>query len=194
MDAKDHEYLDAFEKRMTQAVVESCSADGLLEGQMLEVEDLDGKWRTSAPEYMAAAVPQIAEYPSAAVAWACYLGMGAAVLWDKSWGGYKDTDDWYTLIASPRGFDCMDEYVTECLLGYRLGGTEAVKIEDAVRRAAHTALSMIRKEQIEPQSAMAFHVFARTAKVFYRLGVSIALRRLGYKYVKVRIDGSAPES
>lgn len=194
MDAKDHEYLDAFERRMSKALVESCTADGLLEGQMLEVEDLDGKWRTSAPEYMAAAVPQIADYPSAAVAWACYLGMGAAVLWDKSWGEYKDTDDWYTLIVSPRGFDCMDEYVTECLLGYRLGGAEAVKIEDAVRRAAHTALSMIRKEQIEPQSAMAFHVFARTAKVFYRLGVSIALRRLGYKYVKVRIDGSAPES
>lgn len=194
MDTKDHEYLDAFEKRMTQAVVESCSADGLLEGQMLEVEDLDGKWRTSAPEYMAAAVPQIAEYPSAAVAWAGYMGMGAAVLWDKSWGEYKDVEDWYSLMASPRGFDCMDEYVTECLLGYKLGGAEAAKIEDAVRRAAHTALSMIRKEQIEPQSAMAFHVFARTARVFYRLGVSIALRRLGYKYVKVRIDGSAPES
>ncbi len=194
MDAKDHEYLDAFEKRMTQALVESCSADGLLEGQMLEVEDLDGKWRTSAPEYMAAAVPQIAEYPSAAVAWAGYMGMGAAVLWDKSWGEYKDVEDWYSLMATPRGFDCMDEYVTECLLGYKLGGAEAAKIEDAVRRAAHTALSMIRKEQIEPQSAMAFHVFARTARVFYRLGVSIALRRLGYKYVKVRIDGSAPES
>ena len=41
MDTKDHEYLDAFEKRMTQALVESCSADGLLDGQMLEVEELD---------------------------------------------------------------------------------------------------------------------------------------------------------
>lgn len=97
-------------------------------------------------------------------------------------------------MASPRGFDCMDEYVTECLLGCKSGSGEAVKIEDAVRRAAHTALSMIRKEQIEPQSVMAFHVFARTTKVFYRLGVSIALRRLGYHYVKVRIDSSAPES
>lgn len=194
MDTKDHEYLDAFEKRMTQALVESCSADGLLDGQMLEVEELDGKWRTSAPEYMAAAVPQIAGYPAAAVAWAGYMGMGAAVLWDKSWGEYKGVEDWYSLMASPRGFDCMDEYVTECLLGYKLGGAEAAKIEGGVRRAAHKALSMIRKEQIEPQSAMAFHVFARTAKVFYRLGASIALRCMGYRYVKVRIDGSAPES
>ncbi len=145
MDTKDHEYLDAFEQRVSKALVESCTADGLLEGQMLEVEELDEKWRTSAPEYMAAAVPQIADYPSAAVAWAFYMGMGAAVLWDKSWGEYKDVEDWYTLIASPRGFDCMDEYVTECLLGCKLGGEEAAKIEAAVRRAAHTALSMIRK-------------------------------------------------
>lgn len=194
MDTKDHEYLDAFEQRVSKALVESCTADGLLEGQMLEVEELDEKWRTSAPEYMAAAVPQIADYPSAAVAWACYMGMGAAVLWDKSWGEYKDVEDWYTLIASPRGFDCMDEYVTECLLGCKLGGEEAAKIEAAVRRAAHAALSMIRKEQIEAQSAMAFHVFARTTKVFFRLGVSIALRRLGYHYVKVRLNGTAPES
>lgn len=120
--------------------------------------------------------------------------MGAAVLWDKSWGEYKNVDDWYALMVSPRGFDCMDEYVTECLLGCKSGCGEAVKIEDAVRRAAHTALSMIRKEQIEPQSVMAFHVFSRTTKVFYQLGVSIALRRLGYHYVKVRIDSSAPES
>ena len=67
MDTKDHEYLDAFEKRMTQALIESCSADGLLDGQMLEVEELAGKWRTSAPEYMAAAVPQNAGDPAAAV-------------------------------------------------------------------------------------------------------------------------------
>lgn len=194
METKDHEYLDAFGQRVSKALVESCTADGLLEGQMLEVEELDEKWRTSAPEYMAAAVPQIADYPMAAVAWACYLGMGAAVLWDKSWGEYKDVDDWYKLIASPRGFDCMDEYVTECLLGCKLDGEDATKIEESVRRAAQTALSMIRKEQIEPQSAMAFHVFARTTKEFFRLGVSIALRRLGYHYVKVRINGAAPES
>ena len=126
METKDREYLDAFEQRVSQALVESCTADG----QMIDVEELDGKWRTSAPEYMAAAVPQIADYPAAAVAWACYLGMGAAVLWDKSWGEYKDVDDWYALMASPRGFDCMDEYVTECLLGCKSGSGEAVKIED----------------------------------------------------------------
>jgi hypothetical protein len=47
---------------------------------------------------------------------------------------------------------------------------------------------MIRKEGIEPQSVMAFHLFARVAKVFYRLGVSLELRHRGYKYVKMNVN------
>lgn len=194
MDTKDLEYLDSFAAKLSQALVAQCTSAGMLDGRMLEVEELDAKWRTSAPEYMADAVPQIAEYPSAAVAWACYVGMGSAVLWDKSWGEYKDRDDWYALMASPRGFDCMDEYVTECLVGYGLESAEATKLESTVRGCAHTTLGLIRKEGIEPQSAMAFHVFARAVKVFFRLGVSLELRHRGYKYVKVTIDGSSPVS
>ena len=194
METKDFEFLDGFAGKLSEALVQQCTAAGMLDGKMLLVEELDEKWRSSAPEYMAAAVPQIAEYPSAAVAWACYVGMGAAALWDKSWGDYKDTDDWYSLMASPRGFDCMDEYVTECLVGYRLDSDEAAKLESVIRGCAHTALNMIRKEGIEPQSRMAFHVFARAAKVFFGLGVSLELRHRGYKYVKVTVNAEPPVS
>lgn len=194
METKDLEFLNGFAEKLSEALVGQCTSDGMLDGKMLMVDELNEKWRSSAPEYMAAAVPQIAEYPSAAIAWACYVGMGAAVLWDKSWGDYKDVDDWYSLMASPRGFDCLDEYVTECLVGYHLDSAEAAKIETVIRNCAHTALTMIRKEGVEPQSAMAFHVFARAVKVFFELGVSLELRHRGYKYVKVTIDGSAPLS
>ena len=47
---------------------------------------------------------------------------------------------------------------------------------------------MIRKENIEPQSPDAFYVFARSVKVLFKVGVSIALKRLGYKYQKVTVD------
>jgi len=46
---------------------------------------------------------------------------------------------------------------------------------------------MIRKEGIEPQSPDAFYVFARSVKVLFKIGVSVALKRLGYKYEKVTI-------
>ena len=196
MEEKDLEFLNSFTEKLEKTVVDLCSADELLDSKMLEVEELDEKWRTSAPEYMAEAVPQIAEYPLAAIAWACYVGMGAAVLWDKSWGEYKDVEDWYTLMAKPRGFDCLDEYVVECLVGYQLEGDAAKKLESTIRKCANAAHTMIRKEGIEPQSVMAFHLFARVVKVFFRLGVSLELRRMGYKYVKVNLDvqGEAPLS
>ncbi len=193
MEEKDLELLNTFAENLSKAVVKQCTDDKLLDGQMLTVEELNEKWRSSAAEYMAVAVPQIAEYPLAAIAWACYMGMGAAVLWDKSWGEYKDIEDWYSLMAGPRGFDEMDEYVVECLVGYPLTSAEAEKLENTIRKCAYTAETFIRKEGIEPQSVMAFHIFARTAKVFFELGVSLELHHRGYKYVKMNVNFAGEE-
>jgi hypothetical protein len=82
----------------------------------------------------------------------------------------------------------MDEYITEILIGIPLESEEATKFEDMVRSTAERALSLIRKEQIEAQSVMAFHVFARTTKVMFEVGVSVQLRRMGYNYVKVNAE------
>ena len=196
METKDLEFLDSFSCKLAKTLIDQCTADQMLDGELYTVEELDEKWNAMAPEYMAAAVPQIAEYPLAAIAWAAYVGMGAAVLWDKSWAEYKHVEDWYSMLAKPRGFDCLDEYVVECLVGYPLEGEAANKLESTIRKCANTAHTMIRKEGIEPQSVMAFHLFARVAKVFYRLGVSLELRHRGYKYVKMNVNfaGEAPVS
>ena len=192
MEDKDREFLASFAEKLEKTLVDQCTADELLDGKLLEVEELDEKWRTSAPEYMVAAVPQIAQYPSAAIAWACYVGMGAAVLWDKSWAEYKHVEDWYSMLAKPRGFDCLDEYVVECLVGYKLESEEHQRLEGVIRKCAQTAHTMIRKEGIEPQSVMAFHIYARAVKVFYEIGISIELRHRGYKYVKVKVNAEQP--
>jgi hypothetical protein len=99
-------------------------------------------------------------------------------------------------MSKPRGFDCLDEYVIECLVGYSLDSEENQKLEGVIRKCANTAQTMIRKEGIEPQSVMAFHLFARVVKVFFELGVSLELTHRGYKYVKVNlnVEGEAPVS
>ncbi len=188
MDQSKIDYLDQYEERLMGILLRQITDAGALEGQLLAAEELDEKWTTSAPEYMAAAVPQIAQYPTVAIAWAGYLGIGAAVLWDTDWESYADVDDLYLLLSKPRGFDEMDEYVLQGLLGYALGGKDATRIEDIMRSAAQLALTMIRKENIEAQSVMAFHIFARTTKVFYKLGVAVGLRLLGYRYEKMAIE------
>ncbi len=182
------EYLAQYEDKLLRTLVRQATDSGFLEGQLLQVEELEEKWMSSAPEYMAAAVPQITAYPAVAIAWAGYLGAGAAVLWDTNWEAYADEDDLYTLISKPRGFDEMDEYVMEGLLGFKPSSPETEQFEDMMRSAARTAQNIIHKEGIEPQSVMAFHIFARTTKVFYKLGVSMALKILGYHYEKMLVD------
>ena len=188
MTEQQHDILNRYEESLRTTLVKRLTDSQWLAGQLLEVEELNEKWRTSAPSYMADAVPEIAKYPLVAIAWAMYLGMGAATLWDKEWNRYKDVDDLHKLMTEPRGFDCMDEYITEILLCLPLGSAEAEKLEDMVRTTAEWAQSLIRKEGIEAQSVMAFHIFARTTKVMFEVGVAVQLRKMGYNYVKVNAN------
>ena len=188
MTEQEHDLLNRYEESLRKTLTEYLTSQHILEGRLLEVEELSEKWRTSAPSYMVDAVPEIAKYPLVAIAWAMYEGMAAAVLWDKEWSRYEGVEDFHKMLTEPRGFDCMDEYITEVLLCLPLGGTEANKLEDLIRSTAERALSLIRKEQVEAQSVMAFHVFARTTKVMFDIGVAVELRRLGYNYVKVNAE------
>ena len=188
MTEQQHDILNRYEESLRKTLTDHLSQRKWLDGRLLEVEELNEKWRTSAPSYMADAVPEIAKYPLVAIAWAMYEGMGAAVLWDKEWSRYENIDDLHKMFTEPRGFDCMDEYITEILLALPLGSEEAERVEDMVRSTAECAQSLIRKEQIEAQSVMAFHIFARTTKVMFEAGVAVSLRRLGYNYVKVNAE------
>ena len=188
MTEQQHELLNKYEEGLRDALTKHLTEKKALEGRLLEVEELNEKWRTSAPSYMADAVPEIGKYPLVAIAWAMYEGMGAAVLWDKEWNRYAATEDFHKMFTEPRGFDCMDEYITEVLMALPLESKGAEELEELIRSTAERALSLIRKEQVEAQSVMAFHVFARTTKVMFEAGVAVALKRLGYNYVKVNAE------
>jgi hypothetical protein len=66
-----------------------------------------------------------------------------------------------------------------------LDGDEAIRLADVLRSCAQSGISLIRHEGIEPQSPLAFHVFARACRVMFRIGAAIQLRRMGYKFEKV---------
>ncbi|MBE9488603.1 MAG: hypothetical protein IMY73_05395 [Bacteroidetes bacterium] len=193
MENDKKEYFNNYIEKLTSRLIEQCSSKGFLNGGVYEIEELDEKWKLFAPEYMADAVPQIPDYPLVSIAWAGYIGMGAVVMWDKSWDKFKDAESIYKLMRDPRGFDCMDEHITEDMLGLNLESKEATDIENLWRGCAQTALDMLRKENIEPQSVDAFHIYSYTVKVFYKLGISIELKRLKYKYVKVNVPIEDPK-
>lgn len=180
---EDTQYFDEFESRLTEELLKLCTSHKMLSGVLLSSEDLDLKWKEYAPHYMADAVSQINSYPAAAIAWAGYVGMGVAHRWDSNWEQTRDYA--YQSLQGARGFDDMDEFITEKVLGLKLESEEAQKIEGMLRSCAHTAMNLIRREDTEAQTTKAFYLFARTARSLFRIGAAIELHRLGYKFEKV---------
>ena len=181
-------YSGPFVERLTKSIVELCASRGIIKDRLFDVEDLEERWKKSAPQYMADSVPEIARYPMVAIAWAAYYGIGAAVLWDAAWEKVKDIDDLYVYIRDVRGYDCMDEYVMDSLLDVKAGQKRRALIDGTLQECAQLALSLIRKEGIEPASVEAFQMYAKTTEIFFRLGATIALTTLGYKLEKVNLN------
>lgn len=179
----DKEYLDSFEDKLQEELLRLCTSYNMLDGKLLATDDIDNQWNVLAPEYMADAVVQINEYPTVSVAWAAYLGLAIAYGWDTDWNLISKAA--YQSFYGEQGFDDMDEHIVRDLLGIPLDSEEAQNLESMIRRSAQTAVTLIRAEQIEPQSPMAFYVFARAVKVMFRIGAAIELKRLGYKFEKV---------
>lgn len=179
----DKEYLDSFEDKLQEELLRLCTSYNMLDGKLLATDDIDNQWNVLAPEYMADAVVQINEYPTVSVAWAAYLGLAIAYGWDTDWNFISKAA--YQSFYGEQGFDDMDEHIVRDLLGIPLDSEEAQNLEGMIRRSAQTAVTLIRAEQIEPQSPMAFYVFARAVKVLFRIGAAIELKRLGYKFEKV---------
>lgn len=181
-------YLGRFETKLEEDLLRLCTSYKILSGTLLGSEDIDSHWQKLAPEYMADAVPQIADYPTVSVAWAAYLGMAVAHGWDTDWKSCLDAP--YSSYYGLQGFDDMDEHIVYDLLGLLREGYEAERLEKVIRHCGECTVSAIRHEHIEPQSPTAFHVFACACKVMFRIGASLELKRLGYKFEKMDMPRS----
>ena len=177
------EYLDSFESKLTDELLRLCTSYKMLEGTLLATDDIDERWNTLAPEYIADAVKEINDYPTVSVAWAAYLGLATAWGWDSDWTEFSQRE--YKSFYGEQGFDDMDEHILQNIIGIELQSKEAEDLEAMIRRCAQTAVNIIRHEQVEPQSPTAFYIFTRAAKVMFRIGAAIELKRLGYKFEKV---------
>ena len=51
------EYFDKYEERLTELLVQQCTALGMMDGQLLAAEELEDKWKEMAPEYITRAGP-----------------------------------------------------------------------------------------------------------------------------------------
>ena len=171
---------------MQEELLRLCTQRGVLNGVLLATEDIDEHWKTLAPEYMADAVPQVAQYPTVSVAWAAYLGMAVAHGWDSDWEACLNAP--YHSYHGEQGFDDMDEHIVRDLLQIPLESEDAQELEVVIRQCGEKAVALIRYEQVPPQSELAFHVFARACKAMFLIGAAIQLKRMGYSFQKVDLN------
>ena len=179
------QYYDTYEENLLREILRMCTSLGMLDGELLNSEDIDQKWKEWAPEYIAEALPEVNTYPDFAIACAGYAGMAVAHWWDADWG--RNHSAKYESLHGPRGFDDMDEHIVQNILGLPLDSVEAKQIMNILLCCAQKAGTFIHHEQIEHQTVKAFHIFARTVRVMFKIGSALELKRLGYKFQKVDI-------
>ncbi len=176
---KNKEYLDKFEEKLKEELVNYCTARNMLDGSLLATMDVEKRWSDFAPEYIADAIKEISNYPTVSVAWAAFIGMAVAHYWDTNIELFNTVK--YKSFYGENGFDDMDEYIMFNILHISPVNKEYNKIEEIIRCCAERTVNMIRHEQVEPQSPTAFYIFTRAIKIMYRIGVALELKRLGYK-------------
>ena len=178
-------YLESFEQKVHSELLSLCTSYIPVTAVLPSSQDVEERWNELAPEYLHDAIPQISDYPTVSIAWAGYLGMAVANDWDKEWETLKERP--YKDFYGAQGFDDMDENILYNILQLAPESKDCVDIEAMMRRLAQKALTLMRHENIEPQSPMAFYAYTRVVKIMFRIGASLELLRLGYVCQKVNL-------
>lgn len=175
-----NEEFNTFEANLQDTLLRVCTSLGMLDGTLLSSDDLDGKWKEFAPEYMVDAVKNVNDYPDFTLACAGYAGLAVAKWWDEDWGRHHGAE--FKALQGPRGFDDMDDNITVNILGLPLDSAEAGVLRSTFECLTQQAWNFLRHSQVERGTADALKAFARAAYVIFRIGAAIQLKKMGYRY------------
>lgn len=175
MNTADDQYCED----LTAYLLEVATGNGYLKGTLLSTPDLDEAWQRYATSFYPEAVKEFNHYPEYCLACAGYLGMAVAHLWDKDWPKYKDAP--YSFFQSERGFDDMDDYITDNLL------KENRQCVAAMQSLSAETYHFLLKSGAEAGTAEAYRFFLISVEVMYKVSAAIELNRLGYKFEKVNL-------
>ena len=186
---KDQEYLERYTDELEGLLLRLAQEEGLLGKQLLETEDLTELYLDVVKPYLGDAVPDFEQYPLVSLGWIAFVGMALAVQWDADWEHYSALggEQLYLQLRQPRGWDALDEYVTQEVLGLEAGGEEERRYTNFLRRATEQTHSALMHEQAEPSSPLAFRLYTQSLYVLYRLGIALGLAFMGYRYERTAL-------
>ena len=183
MTENEKEVIQGFKERLTKHLLSICKEKGYLGDTLLQTPDIEGKWTEIAPDYYGDAIPEFNGYPEVVLAWAAYLGEAVAQCWDSDWTSFSGEK--YGFLRGARGFDYLDEHITEKFLGYKVGSEEGNAEAEVLRDLATQAYTFLRHDNIEAQSILAYKAVLASIDVMFLVGAAVRLKKLGYKFEKM---------
>ncbi len=169
-----------YESQLNKYLLGHATQAGLLGGVLLDTPDIDEKWNEFADSFLADAVKEFNQYPEYVLACAGYLGMAVATLWDLDWEKYAG--ETYSFFQGENGFDDMDDYINDKIMG------DPEYSVTAMQSCSAAAYHFLLHYDVEPGTVMAFKCFLSTVATMYKIGAAIRLHRLGYKFERVGVE------
>ena len=151
--------------------------------RMPECPDVEGKWPAIAESYLPDGAREFADYPVASLGWMMFIAMAVAKFWDVDWQRYDKEPDLYLMLRDKRGYDHLDEYILDEVLG--LHGDAAEQMQTLVGDCAERVKRLLYKQDIEPGTADAFKAYVACLQCMYHMGMAVQLKAMGYHMTKL---------
>lgn len=150
---------------------------------MPECPDVEDKWPAVAEAYLPDGIREFADYPIASLGWMMFIGMAIARYWDEDWEKYGKMDDLYLHLREKRGYDNLDEYILDEVIG--LHGDAAEAMQNLVGDCAERTKRAIYRLDIEPGTVDAFKAYVAGLQCMYQIGMAVQLNAMGYHMTKL---------
>lgn len=158
-------------------------AEGLTDEKFPECPDVEEKWPSIESAYFPDGAKEFQDFPLVSLGWAMFIGMAIAKFWDFDWEQYgkESGETLYVSLRDAKGFDNMDDYILEDVLGYDKEQSE--KMSTIVGECAARTLSALNHSHFEAGTSEAVEAYRTALYELYLAGMALELNALGYHYV-----------
>lgn len=170
----------SFEQKIKEDLERYLVAQDMVDKHLPECPDVEDLWQSVAKAYIPDGIREFRDYPIVSLGWIMFVGMALAHYWDVDWEKYSDKSgaDLYRELRDAQGFDNMDDYILEKILGVR--EEEAEKIVKIAGESASRTHHLLLTDGIEPGTKEAAQAYVSCLHQLYVMGMAMELKRLGY--------------
>lgn len=179
------ENIKSFSEELHKDLKRYLTGEKRLDEMLPQCPDLEELWPAVRSAYVPDGVKEYAKYPIVSLGWIMFVGMGLAKYWDDDWEKYSKVGgaELYKSMRDARGYDNMDDYILEAVLG--LDKDEAEKVSQMVGECAARTYRLLNTSHLEAGTEDAARAYLAALEQLYLMGIYTELNALGYHLTKV---------